>query len=707
MITLNFPDGTRRPTAPAEAFRQALAWLQGGQAEPAAQAFEALASAGAGAAEAWRLAGIARLTAGQGARAAGHFAAALKHTPSVETTALLGRAWLAAGERDKAQAVFEQGLERWPEAAPLHHELAAFHHAAGALEAATVSYEAALALAPQKATFRANLAAALAQQGNARAAREHAAEALRQKPDLGPAYKVLGTALADLGDFDPALVALSKAVKLSPDADSWYQLGAVRDHLGQWDEALAAFEAALRLNPAFGPALSEALFLRRRLCRWAGADPLEQTFEASLKAGAPGLKPFSFLSQVDDPALHQRCARLWAQQLAARAGTPLPTRDVVAGRLTVGYLSSGFHRHPTACLTAEYFERHDRSRLRPLAFSVGPDDDSTLRQRIRGAVEAFHDLRGASYRQIAQEIRAAGVDVLVDLRGYGGGAVSEALALRPAPVQVNWLAYPGTLGSRDRLLADYTVLDRYLATDTVLAHLDEAPLVLPRSYQPTDTTREFAAQRTTREACGLPPKGMVYVSFNNSYKFSPPVFARWMNVLKAVPGSVLWLLAGKAGTSTDANLKAEAERRGVAPERLVMMPKLPHLEYLARYELADLFLDTSPYNAHTTASDALWAGCPVLTVAGRSFASRVAGSLLTSAGLGDLVVEDWDSYEALAVQLGRSAEAREALKSRTAAARTSALFDTVTFCRHMADGLIAAAERQAQGKPPARIDVSE
>ncbi len=703
--------------APDEALKAALRWHQGGQTAAARAAYDAILAAFPEQSEVLRLSAVLYLQLGEPGAAARQLDRALglqpelSGAPEIELKLLLARANRDSGDVEAALETLTETAGRYPNVAQVHEQLGAAHHLAGQLETAASAYRRAIALEPDAAPLRANLAAVLAQAGDAEGALEHADAALTLMPSLGPAFKVRGTALANLGHLEEGRVALERAVVLAPEPDSWYQLGVLLDELGLWDESLTAQAEALKLQSDFGPALSEHLFLQRRLCQWDGSAALEARFEQVLETEAPGLKPFSYLSQVDDPARHARCARLWARQVRERAEF-LPRRSGSAATLswdgsrplTVGYLSSGFHRHPTACLTAEYFECTDTSRFRQVAFSVGPDDGSGLRQRIRGAMAAFHELQGRPLAQVAAAIVDEQVDILVDLRGYGGGAVTEVLATRPAPLQVSWLAYPGTMGAD---FMDYVVLDPFVATDEVLANVDEAPLILPGSYQPSDSTRRFEDRVPTREACGLPAQGTVFVSFNNSYKFSPTVFGAWMSVLQAVPDSVLWLLAGKAGSSTDENLRREASRHGVDPSRLVMSPKLPHLDYLARLSLSDLFLDTLPYNAHTTASDALWAGCPVLTCAGRSFAARVAGSLLTSAGLSELVVGSLEDYQQLAISLGNSPQQLQALRAKTKAARRSRLFDTARFCRDLERGFAEIASRAAAGLKPAPLDLRQ
>lgn len=657
--------------------------------------------------DAWALkfSAVALLQQGDAGEAEQRLLQLSQSQPDAETALYLGHAQQALGKLDDAEHTLSSARDRYGDSPDLLNQLGALAQRRGDAAGAAERYRQALELAPGQPALAANLAAALAQQGAMSAALAAAQTALAGDAQLGPAWKVAGSAHAALGDLDQASQALEKAVALSPDdADAHYQLGVVRDELGHWDDARAHHDRALAINPNFGPALSEALFLRQRLCQWRDTAPLIERVSAAIRTGQPGIKPFSWLASCDDPMEQRACARLWAGQIRSRVDA-LPSRGLsVGGPLRVGYLSSGFHRHPTACLTAEYFERHDRQRVRPLLYSVGPDDGSQLRRRLREAADPFRDLRGRSFNAIAQTIADDGVDILVDLRGYGGGAVSEVLAMRPAPVQVNWLAYPGTLGAD---FMDYIVLDPFVATAEVLAAIDEQPVILPHSYQPTDTTRQVPAPGLERASEGLPADGVVYGCFNNSYKISPEVFDRWMTLLKAVPGSVIWHLAGRPASSTDDNLRAAATAEGVDPRRLVAMPKRPHLEYLARYRLVDLFLDTHPYNAHTTASDALWSGCPVLTAPGRSFAARVAGSLVRSAGLPELVADSASHYTRLAIDLGQNPARLADLRQRLADQRRSApLFDTPAFCHAMADAFEQMAERARSGAAPAPIRIN-
>lgn len=552
------------------------------------------------------------------------------------------------------------------------------------LSRALAAYRIAADQAPDQRDYQANLLATELALGQIESAHTRAVDLCQRWPDFAPGFKCLGVALLAMNQAQAAIDALNTATGLDDqDADSWYQLGMALDEQGRWDQALKAHQQALRIHPEHGPALSEAIFLKRRMCDWQGLETLEADFVRAVDSGRDGLKPFTLLSFSNDAALQLRCAKLWASQCAARV-EPLPSTAVAEqGPWRIGYLSSGFHQHPTALLTAEYFEQHDREHFSLHAYSVGPNDQGPLRQRLESAFDCFTDCAQLSYSQLARTIRDDRIDLLIDLRGYGGGAVTEVFAMRPAPIQVNWLAYPGTMGAPfiDAIIADPVVIPEAQAR-----HYSEAIWRLPNRFQPNDTTRAIPDQSMTRQQAGLPETGLVLCSFNNSYKLSGQRFATWMAILRDLPGSVLWLLDGKT-TDTATHLKRAAAEHRIDPERLILMPKRSHQDYLACLSLADLFLDTSPYNAHTTASDALWAACPVLTLPGETFASRVAASLVSAVGLGEsLIAESEADYLSRAIALGRDGEARARLRSHLETARSgSPLFDTVLFSRQMAE----------------------
>jgi len=372
-----------------------------------------------------------------------------------------------------------------------------------------------------------------------------------------------------------------------------------------------------------------------------------------------------------------------------------------AGRIRLAYLSADLYNHATAHLMAELFERHDRTRFELIALSFGPDRRDAMRSRLASAFDRFIDVRHLGDEAIAAYARELGVDIAVDLKGFTIDARPGIFAWRAAPVQVSYLGYPGTLGMESM---DYVIADRQLASLADAAFYSEKLVRLPYSYQPNDTGRGIAAILPSRASQGLPEAGFVFCCFNNNYKISPAVWDIWMRLLHQVPGSVLWLLEGNE--LAVANLRAQAVRSGVAPQRLVFAARAPLDVHLARHRLADLFLDTLPYNAHTTASDALWAGLPVLTLKGHSFAGRVAASLLHAVGLPELVTHNAQDYEALALQLAGDPARLAGFCGKLAIQRDVApLFDTQRLRLHLESAYEVMYRRSQDGLPPEAFDV--
>ncbi|MDH5833180.1 tetratricopeptide repeat protein [Luteimonas kalidii] len=534
------------------------------------------------------------------------------------------------------------------------------------------------------------LADAEVEAGDARACIAAARRALQLAPGHPEALARLGRAQWMLGRHADAAASLREAARHAPrhvGIAVW--LAHVLEDTGEAEAANEAYARAHALMPDSAGIAAYLLAWRRRLCDWRGLDALSAQVRAAVAAGEPAIEPFAFLSEDASPAEQLRCARLRAAGLA-RAVRPLPPPPSRApGPLRLGFMSNGFGAHPTGLLTVAFFEAlRAQPDVEAHLFALADDDGSTIAHRLR-AVARWHDLAGMHHARAAQGVRAASIDVLFDLRGWGGGGRPEVLAMRPAPVQVNWLAYPGTSGAP---WIDHVVADRFVLPEALAPHFSEQVAWLPRCFQPSDTSRALPAP-PARDGCGLPDDATVLCCFNNSYKLNPASVARLLAVLRGAPGSVLWLLSGPGGS--DARLRDVARAAGVDPARLVFMAKQPHPDYMARLQLADLFLDTHPYNAHTTASDALWAGCPVLTCPGDTFASRVAGSLNHHLGLHEMNVDSDEAFVARAIGLAQDADARSALRRRLADARAhSGLFDMAGFARDfaaLAHGLAASA----------------
>ncbi len=525
--------------------------------------------------------------------------------------------------------------------------------------------------------------------GDLRAGEQAARRALQLRPGHPEALARLGRVAWMAGAHADAARLLGEASAIVPQHPGialW--LGHALEDAGDAEGAAAAYRRAHALLPDEPYIAAQRLAWQRRLCDWQDIDALSTQVRHAVAQGQGNVEPFAFLSEDAGAAEQLACARLRAMQVAASVRRLPPATVRGDGPLRLGFLSNGFGAHPTGLLTVALFEQLGAdAALQAHLFALNRDDGSAIRRRLADATH-LHDVAGMRHADIAARIRATGIDLLFDLRGWGGGGTPEVLAMRPAPLQLNWLAYPGTSGApwMDAVLGDAFVLPPGLEP-----HFSERVLRLPRAFQPSDNTRVVEAP-PSRAACGLPEEGVVFCCFNNSYKLNPRSMARAFAVLRAVEGSVLWLLSGPG--QADRRLREAAQAAGVDARRLVFMAKLPHPQYLARFQLADLFLDTHPYNAHTTASDALWAGCPVLTCPGDTFASRVAGSLNHHLGLERMNAADDEAFVATASALGNDPAALAGVRTMVSAARADGtLFDMAGFARDL-----SALVRQLAGE---------
>jgi len=500
--------------------------------------------------------------------------------------------------------------------------------------------------------------------------------------------------------YHDALGSLDEAIRLGRlDAHVHHSRGAVLQELNAFEQAIASYEQALAIDPRTRFLQGNCRHARMQVCDWSGFESDLAAISAALERGEASTTPFVLLSLVDSPALQRRAAEIWVREKFSRTRLASAPRHPRHDRIRIGYFSADLRNHAVAMLTAGLFETHDRNRFELTAFSLGPDVRDELRVRVEAAFDRFLQVGGQSDRDIAALARQLEIDIAIDLGGCTRDARPGILALRAAPIQVGYLGYLGTLGGR---LIDYLVADSVLVPSEAREHYTEKIAYLP-SYQVNDSKRPIAERAFTRAELGLPPAGFVFCCFNNTYKITPETFESWMRILAAVPASVLFLLGGGA-PAIEHNLRREAVRRGVAPERLIFGPSLPLQEYLARYRSADLFLDTLPYNAGTTAADALWMGLPVLTLAGESFASRMAASLVSAAGLPELIARSRADYERCAIELAMDGQHLEALKRKLAANRSRcALFDTATFTRNLESLYEQMYRRQLSGLPPEHL----
>lgn len=661
-------------------------------------------------AELARLHGVALLMLGRNAEACAALRDALGIEPAnVAVQSNLASALMTTGAPDEAVELMQKAIATQPGDPALHNNLANALRAAGDDEGAREAYLAALALAPDHFGALVNLAATELSLGRAADAEARLRGVLAGQPHP-QALLLLGHTLNRQQRYTEAQAVYEQAAQLAPDAAQFpYQAGLMADEQHHFSEAVQLYRHALQLDPNLHLAEGQLLFVLRRECDWEAAEPLSRRIKARALDGSGSIDPFVFLAEDATAAEQLACARARAARVE-RDIEPLRrhlkfthARRESTRPLKAGFMSAGFHAHATALLTVEMFEhlgRCDDAEVH--LFATTPDDGSDVRTRLRKAVHAVHEVAQQPATAIAQRVHDAGIDVLVDVDGWCAGGVPGAFALRPAPVQASWLAYPGTSGAP---FIDYLIADRFLIPEPLQRFYSESVACLPRCYQPSDTTR-VVGTTPPRSAFGLPDDATVFATFNNTWKLNAASFSRMCAVLREVPGSVLWLL--DYGHDANARLREAARARGLDPHRLVFSPALPHLQHLARYQRADLFLDTNPYNAHTTASDAIWAGCPVLTRPGETFESRVAGSLNHHLGMPELIARDDKAFIDTAIRFGNDRSVLAVLRERLAAQRErSGLFDMQAYAQDFATLLHAMHERSRNGLSPQPIVLPE
>lgn len=522
---------------------------------------------------------------------------------------------------------------------------------------------------------------------------ERAAEAimcydrvLAIRPDHVEALNNRAAALGHLKQFVESLTDCDRALAIRPGfPDALTNRGNALIELNRPQEALASYEQALASDPDHPGAMSGLANAALVTGDWRRTAEIAPLLKAAVLAKKTAIQPFVLMGYFDENELHQACARNYVEQFGPGPQAALWQGErYVHDRIRLAYLSADFHQHVTAALTAEMFERHDRTRFEVTAISFGPDDGSAMRTRLTKAFDHFHDARNQSDREVAALLRRQEIDIAVDLGGSTNGARPWVLAHRPCPVQAKYMGHPGTSGSG---FIDYIIADHVVVPPDQSRFFSEKIAALPDTLWVTDTTARVPPP-PSRQAAGLPERGFVFCCFNHNWKITAPVFDIWMRLLGRVEGSVFWLLQGN--TAVPDNLRREAAARGIDPARLIFAPRTVPEHHLARQQLADLFLDTLPYNAHTTASDALWAGVPLVTMPGRSFPARVAASILTAAGLSELIASGPATYETLALGLATDHARLAAIRAKLAAARTTTpLFDTVRFTRNLEAAYIA------------------
>jgi predicted O-linked N-acetylglucosamine transferase (SPINDLY family) len=613
---------------------------------------------------------------------------------NVEALNVRGALLSEMGRPVEALAAYDQALRLAPDFPDTLNNRALLLKNLRRLEDALASVERALAVAGGMAEAwnnRGIILFDLKRMGEAIASYDRA---LALQPGYAEALNNRAVAKAGLKRFADSLADCDQALALKPDfADALYNRGNALSELSRPQEALADYERALAIDPNHPSALSGLANAALLIGDWQRTAELKDRLKDAVLADRSVIQPFVVMGYWDDNALQLEAAQHYVRRAGPGALPALWRGECYDhDKIRVAYLSADFHSHVTAALTAEMFERHDRERFQITAMSFGPDDGSAMRTRLTKAFDHFHDARQQSDRDVAELLKAMQIDIAVDLGGHTSGARPWVLAHRPCPVQAKYMGYPGTSGSD---FIDYLIADRVVVPPDQERFFSEKIAALPDTLWVTDTARTVLPAPSRAEA-GLPQTGFVFCCFNHNWKITAPIFDVWMRLLAQVDDSVLWLLEGNAAIG--ANLRKEAAARGVAPERLIFAGRTTPDQHLARQQAADLFLDTLPYNAHTTASDALWAGLPLITLPGQSFPARVAASILKAANLQELIVPDLAAYESLALTLARDPAALKAIRDRLADKSRMPLFDTARFTRNL-EATYLAMLGQMQEKP--------
>lgn len=622
----------------------------------------------------------------------------------------LGTALAELGQLDDAVIAHNKALALRPDFAEALTNLGAAYDKLGRLNEAAEAYEKAIAVKPDLAAAHSNYGNVLKEMGRMEDAAASYEQALAHRPQYPEALTNLGSVLNQMGKKQDAEKQYRAAIAINPEyAEAHYNLGNALE--GRLAETLNCYREAIRLDPGHQFARASLLHQLQHACAWAEYKELEPDVDADIQkaldqGGVVAQTPFALMTRCDDPALNLTVAQASANEATKQMttlGTDFSFSQNDKGQITIGYVSADFYNHATTHLMRGLFRHHDREKFKILAFSHGIDDGSDYRRSIEANCDGFIDIAAESHQIAAKRIHEAHVDILIDLKGHTEHNRLQIFALRPAPVQATYLGFPGTTGAA---FMDYILTDAAVTPTEDAPHFAEAFVTLPHGYQVTDDTQAISEDPMTRSDFSLPEDGFVFCSFNATYKIEPVMFDIWMRLLDRVPGSVLWLL--KSNPLAETNLKAEAEARGINPGRLIFADKADKDRHLARHRLAGLALDTRVCGGHTTTTDALWAGCPVVTMEGRHFASRVAASLLRTVGMDELVTHSLEDYEAMALNLASDPAQLKTVTEKLKDNRTTQpLFDTPLFTRNLETAYRQMWDQYCSGETPAPITVEK
>jgi len=614
----------------------------------------------------------------------------------------MGNALVEEHKLEEAIEAYNKAISIKPDYVDAYYNMGNILQDQGKLEEAIEAYNKAISIKPDDADAYNNMGNALKEQGKLEEAIEAYNKAISIKPDYVDAHYNMGIALKNQGKLEEAIEAYNKVLAIKPDyAWAHNTMGNALKDQGKLEEAIEAYNKALAIKPDYETARTQKLHQQASICDW---DSIAEDIHLIPELGMSekDVPPFTFLSLEDSPERHLTRSKINAKVRFSQKTLPPKLRPShMPKRLRVGYFSADFREHPASYLIFKVIECHDRSLFDVYGYSIGQPKLDKMREKISGAFDVFKDIHSLSDIEALKTIHNDKIDIAIDLTGYTNQGRTRLFSYSPAPVQINYLGYPGTLGTD---FIDYIVADQNLIPKSFQQFYTEKPIYLPHTYWPTNNTRIISQKIQTKEDMGLPNDGFVFCCFNNSYKISPTEFDIWMRLMAKVDGSVLWLL--KSNKLVKENLMKEAEARGISGDRVIFAEKVENSEHLARHRLADLFLDTFNYNAHTTASDALWAGLPLVTKLGKGFAARVAGSLLNAVGLPELVTETEKDYEALILELATNPIKLAKIKEKLTNNRlTQPLFNTELYTRHLENGYQQAYQNYFDGNLPQAIIV--
>ncbi|WP_052657649.1 tetratricopeptide repeat protein [Thalassospira sp. HJ] len=621
---------------------------------------------------------------------------------AVEKVASRAEKAIRNNQPDVAVSLCEERLKTDPKAVVLWGLLANAYFLKKDSAKAAACFEKVVGLAPQNPKSHQNLGVFYQGIGKFNEALQCYQRAASCDANYAPAYNGAGIVLMTVGQLDTAQQYFAKALQLDPRfADAYSNLAHVFFSKGQLPAAAQSYAKANELKPDLKSALANRYFSLAMMCDWSGLESLSGVAQ-TLGVEGEEVTPFLLLTLEDAPDRQlARCRKF----VSAKFGRGVPWQGTFPSKrpakLRIGYFSADFHDHATLSLMMGLLRNHDHDKFEIHGFSYGMVKESRSLDQAKGYFDSFTDVARSSDEEIVKLAREKKIDIAIDLKGHTRMGRIGIFAHRIAPVQINYLGNPGTIGAE---FIDYMVVDKVTVPETHKQYLSEKPIYLPHCYQPNDDQRAIPETNTTRADFGLPDDGFVFCSFNNTYKISPREFDIWMRLSKQVEGSVLWLFKGNDYAAQ--NLRNEAQKCGVDPDRLVFAEKLSPAEHLARHKHGDLLLDTFNVNAHTTASDALWAGLPLVTLPGEQFAARVAASILSAANLPELIAKDEAEYEAIALDLARNPEKLAALKQKVKdQSKTCPLFDSEGYTRDLEAGFEAAYDRYLNGLAPDDIEV--